>query len=145
MVFDSTQNHATFELSMLLCWWIVLCLCFELLLLLFYVLNCLSCYYVFDKNAYMLCSHAYFGVGWSNGPIVVACVVIHNFLRKTIVSDSFFEQFEHEVILQDNQSMESENWSAKEVKKQIRTRQSDQQFIINIPDQIANDLHYCRS
>lgn len=34
--------------------------------------------------------------------IVVACVAIHDFLRKTVVLDSFFEQFECEVIVQDN-------------------------------------------
>lgn len=44
-----------------------------------------------------------------------SCVAIHNFLRKIIVIDFFFEQFEHEVVLQENQQTDTENWLMVEV------------------------------
>lgn len=36
--------------------------------------------------------------------IIVACVAIHNFLRKTVVNDTFFEQSENDITIDNGTS-----------------------------------------
>ncbi|XP_050225342.1 uncharacterized protein LOC126674858 isoform X1 [Mercurialis annua] len=64
--------------------------------------------------------------------IVIACVAVHNYLRRMKVMDDFFEQFDRaEVIFQ----QPHRNFA-----QEGTQRQADQMFMTNLRDQIENEL-----
>lgn len=73
--------------------------------------------------------------------IVVACVTIHNYLRKIGARDIYFQEFENEDIVVDNPQQEEvfgENMMGES--SHGASRQSDRDFMINMREQIKNSF-----
>ena len=69
--------------------------------------------------------------------IVIACAAIHNYIRKTAITDSLFEQYQVEDdILHNNQH----NASASETPDSGARNIADQTYMIHLREQIANQL-----
>ncbi|XP_050238396.1 uncharacterized protein LOC126687883 [Mercurialis annua] len=64
--------------------------------------------------------------------IVIACVSVHNYLRKMNITDDFFEQFDREEVI-----FQGAN---NNVMQEGTQRRIDQMFMANLRDQIANEL-----
>ncbi|CAK7327434.1 unnamed protein product, partial [Dovyalis caffra] len=69
--------------------------------------------------------------------IVIACIAIHNYLRRTIVTDDFFEQFDGDYVMHQTPNVTA-NLPFIGGGAQAR---ADQTFMINLQDQIANELN----
>nr|GEZ67379.1 hypothetical protein [Tanacetum cinerariifolium] len=69
--------------------------------------------------------------------IVVACFVIHNFIRKERLSDEFFTLYDHRKV-DDNSSLQDDNVVVEDV--QPHGYAADQEYITSLRDSIA--AHY---
>ena len=69
--------------------------------------------------------------------IVIACVAIHNYIRKLSIADTFLEQGENEY---DDYSGMPQNNHEGLLQVGGRAAQADQIFMINLREEIANQL-----
>ena len=69
--------------------------------------------------------------------IVIACIAIHNYIRKLSIADTFLEQGENEY--DDNSGMPQNNHEGL-LQVGGRAAQADQIFMINLREEIANQL-----
>ncbi|GJZ56786.1 NADH-ubiquinone reductase complex 1 MLRQ subunit, partial [Tanacetum coccineum] len=70
--------------------------------------------------------------------IVVACFVIHNFIRKERLSDEFFSLYNHREVDDDNSNLQDDNVVVEDV--QPYGNAADQEYITSLRDSIA--AHY---
>ena len=69
--------------------------------------------------------------------IVIACVAIHNYIRKLSIADTFLEQGENDY--GDNSEMSQNNHEGL-LQVGGRATQVDEIFMINLREEIANQL-----